>query len=68
MDKNTSTGIIIGIVVIFIAFAAAASGKGTSTGGAKRKMKFFNHKLGYVGLVVVILAALGLGGVVNSMM
>ena len=43
-------------------------GSSHSEGGSKRKLKFLNHKLGYVGLTVVILAALGLGGVLNSMM
>tara|TARA_Y100000389_G_scaffold84757_4_gene81451 strand:+ start:4317 stop:4520 length:204 start_codon:yes stop_codon:yes gene_type:complete len=67
MDKGALTGIIIG-VVIFIAIVSMMAGSGPSAGGSKRKMKFLNHKLGYVGLTVVILAALGLGGVVNSMM
>ena len=66
MDKGTLTGIIFG-VVIFIALISMMAGSGSSRGGGK-KMKFLNHKLGYVGLVVVILAALGLGGVVNTMM
>ena len=58
--------IYIIVFVVVVILVLGLSSRSPTSGG--KKMKFLNHKLGYIGLVVVILAALGLGGVVNSMM
>ena len=66
MNQGAVAGIIVGVVILVVIFSMMA-GSGPSNGGRK-KDKFLKNKLGYIGLVIIILLALGLGGVVNSMM
>ena len=66
MDQGAIAGIVVGAVILVLIFSMMA-GSGPSSGGSK-KNKFLKNKLGYIGLVIIILLALGLGGVVNSMM
>tara|TARA_A100001011_G_C13830034_1_gene642584 strand:+ start:78 stop:284 length:207 start_codon:yes stop_codon:yes gene_type:complete len=68
MNQGAVAGIVVGAVILVVIFSMmAGSGPSISSGGSK-KDKFLKNKLGYIGLVIIILLALGLGGVVNSMM
>jgi len=65
MNQGAVAGIVVGAVIIVLIFAMMA-GSGSSSGGSK-KDKFLKNKLGYLGLIIIILVALYIGGAVNSM-